>query len=269
MRAWPIRSAPRSTWTASGVLSDAMNGPTSRSTTSSGIGFVECGGDSWPIAHKAHWAAPLGSSHPTTSARTVPAASFTRTTSGCFASTRVTLVRVEPLAIEDHLDAHRVAPARHGHERADGGPFPGGPSRRSDAAPVPRKECAAAAERPDDDRGQTDNPIGMKCGPSSRARHDAAAARPAQPGTRAGRRMTLIARFGDDKVEAGLRKAGPRGAARRPSGGVELRSDARQRDQDQHRLQDPPVRPHPQRGARLLLPCIAPRARTPAASTSR
>ena len=41
-------------------------------------------------------------------------------------------------------------------------------------------------------------------------------------------RLTLIGRFGNEKVGEHLPASGPRGEARRPAGGVVLRSDARQ-----------------------------------------
>ena len=85
-----------------------------------------------------------------------------------------------------------------------------------------------------------------------RARRAAAPARRAQSGARAGR-ITLISRFGHDKVEAGLPRAGPRGrsAKGRP---VVWSCDPMHGNVDQggQRLQDPAVRPHPRRSARLL-----------------
>ena len=47
------------------------------------------------------------------------------------------------------------------------------------------------------------NPIGMKCGPTTRARRPAAADRPLNPANEPGR-LTLITRMGADKVEAKL-----------------------------------------------------------------
>ena len=95
------------------------------------------------------------------------------------------------------------------------------------------------------------NPIGMKCGPSLEPDALLRLLDTLNPAREAGR-ITLISRFGNDKVEAGLPQAGTRGEGRRPSGAVELRPDARQRHQGRQRLQDPPVRPHPVRSEGLL-----------------
>jgi 3-deoxy-7-phosphoheptulonate synthase len=87
------------------------------------------------------------------------------------------------------------------------------------------------------------NPIGMKCGPSLDARRAAQDARHAQPRPRGGR-MTLISRFGNDKVR---RRPAPlvRAVAREghpvvwscdPMHGNVIKAES---------AQDPPVRPHP------------------------
>ena len=95
------------------------------------------------------------------------------------------------------------------------------------------------------------NPIGMKCGPSLEPDDAAAPARHAQPGTRAGP-LTLISRFGHDKVEAGL----PRlvRAVKREGHPVVWSCDPMHGNVDQvgQRLQDAAVRPHPRRSAGLL-----------------
>ncbi len=65
-------------------------------------------------------------------------------------------------------------------------------------------------------------------------------------------RLTLIGRFGSDKVGRASAGAGPRGEAGRASGGVVVRSDARQHHHVGVGLQDPAVRPHPVGGEDLL-----------------
>jgi hypothetical protein len=54
------------------------------------------------------------------------------------------------------------------------------------------------------------------------------------------------------RQDRGAAQARPRGEARGPARGVELRPDARQHHQGLQRLQDAPVRAHPGRSARLL-----------------
>ena len=56
-------------------------------------------------------------------------------------------------------------------------------------------------------------------------------------------RLTLINRFGSDKVGEHLPRPDPRGAAGRARRGVVVRSDARQHHHLDLRLQDPAVRP--------------------------
>ena len=88
------------------------------------------------------------------------------------------------------------------------------------------------------------NPIGLKCGPSLKPDDLLRLIDMLNPGERAGPAdadLPLRRRQGR-RAAAG---AGPRGEARRPHGGVVLRSDARQHDQVAVRLQDPAVRPHP------------------------
>jgi 3-deoxy-7-phosphoheptulonate synthase len=94
------------------------------------------------------------------------------------------------------------------------------------------------------------NPIGIKCGPSLEPDVLLGLLDTLNPAREAGR-ITLISRFGDDKVEAGL----PRSSARCSAKGIRWCGRATRCTatcQDQHRLQDPAVRPHPRRGARLL-----------------
>ncbi len=95
------------------------------------------------------------------------------------------------------------------------------------------------------------NPIGMKCGPTLEPddllrlidrldpENEPGPPDADQPhGRRQGR-----------PAPAG---AGARGEARGPQGGLVLRPHARQHGEVLERLQDPPLRPHPLRGARLL-----------------
>ena len=104
------------------------------------------------------------------------------------------------------------------------------------------------------------NPIGMKCGPSLEPDELLRLIDILNPKDEAGR-LTLICRFGADKVEKHLpeliravQKAGPHG-------GVGVRSHARQHHHRGQRLQDAPVRPHRQRGASGSSTSTAPRAR--------
>ena len=95
------------------------------------------------------------------------------------------------------------------------------------------------------------NPIGVKCGPSLEPDVLLRMLDTLNPARVPGR-MTLITRYGYDKIEGASAAARSRGDARGPSGGVELRSDARQRREGRQRLQDATVRPDPRRGARLF-----------------
>ena len=98
---------------------------------------------------------------------------------------------------------------------------------------------------------------------------DAAAPdRHAQPGQRAGppdADRPLRRRQGRRAAAA----ADARREARRPAGGLVVRSDARQHGDRRATATRRAVRPHPARGAGASSPCTAPRARIPAASTSR
>ena len=95
------------------------------------------------------------------------------------------------------------------------------------------------------------NPIGLKCGPSLKPDELIRLIDVLNPENEAGR-LTLIARFGHDKV--GAASAGPRArrAARRPHGGVVLRSHARQHREGRERLQDAALRRHHRRGQGVL-----------------
>ena len=112
------------------------------------------------------------------------------------------------------------------------------------------------------------NPIGLKCGPSLAPDEMLRLIDVLDPDGEPGR-LTLICRFGADKVEAAPAAAAARREARRPQDALGLRSDARQHDQDLDRLQDPPDRAHRPGGARLLRHAVEPKARTRAACISR
>ena len=71
------------------------------------------------------------------------------------------------------------------------------------------------------------NPIGLKCGPSLKADDLLRLIDILNPDNEPGR-LTLICRFGADKVGEHPAGADPRGEARRHAGGVVVRSDARQ-----------------------------------------
>ena len=88
------------------------------------------------------------------------------------------------------------------------------------------------------------NPLGLKCGPSSRPDDLLRLIDILNPENAPGR-LTLICRMGADKVAELLPRAGSRRRARRARGGVVVRSDARQHHQLRLRLQDAAVRPHP------------------------
>ena len=111
------------------------------------------------------------------------------------------------------------------------------------------------------------NPIGLKCGPSLKPDGLLQLIDILNPENEAGR-LTLICRFGADKVFDKLPAADPRGRAGRARGRLVVRSDARQHDHAEP-LQDAPVRSDPARGATASSTCIAPRARIRAASMSR
>ncbi len=95
------------------------------------------------------------------------------------------------------------------------------------------------------------NPIGMKCGPSLEPDNLLRLIDVLNPNDVAGR-LTLICRFGSDKVESAPAEADPRRAEGRPQGRVVVRSDARQHDLGGERLQDAAVRAHPEGGRHLL-----------------
>ena len=82
-------------------------------------------------------------------------------------------------------------------------------------------------------------------------------------------RLTLICRFGADKVVRQPAGAGARGEARGPRGRVVVRPDARQHHQGRRRLQDAAVRARSCRRSATSSPSTRPRARMPAACISR
>ena len=73
------------------------------------------------------------------------------------------------------------------------------------------------------------NPIGLKCGPSLEPDELLQLIDILNPKNEPGR-LTLICRFGADKVFDKLPAADPRGRARRAGGRVVVRPDARQHD---------------------------------------
>ena len=112
------------------------------------------------------------------------------------------------------------------------------------------------------------NPIGLKCGPSLKPDELLRLIDVLNPENEPGR-LTLIGRFGADKVADHLpqliRAVKREGRDCR----VVVRSDARQHHHVDERLQDPSVRPHPGGGQGVLRVSMPRRARTPAASISR
>ena len=95
------------------------------------------------------------------------------------------------------------------------------------------------------------NPVACKVGPRITAEELVALCDQLDPERDPGR-LTLIARLGADKVETLLPAAPPRGPRRGPPRGLGLRPHARQRDRDRGRDQDPAVRRHHGRAARVL-----------------
>ena len=112
------------------------------------------------------------------------------------------------------------------------------------------------------------NPIGMKCGPSLEPDELLRLIDILNPDNEPGR-LTLIARFGADKVEAGLPKLVRAVHEGRTHGGVVVRSDARQHAEDRDRLQDAAVRPHPRARCAASWTSCRPKALIPAACTWR
>ena len=82
-------------------------------------------------------------------------------------------------------------------------------------------------------------------------------------------RLTLICRFGADKVEKHLPKLIRAVKKRRPHRRVVVRSHARQHDRCGRRLQDAALRPHPQGGRVVLRRAPGRGHASPAASTWR
>ena len=99
------------------------------------------------------------------------------------------------------------------------------------------------------------NPIGLKCGPSLKPDELLQLIDVLNPDNEPGR-LTLINRFGSDKVGDASAAADPRGEARGPHRRVVVRSDARQHHHLDLGLQDPSVRSHPLGGEVVLRrPC--------------
>ena len=88
------------------------------------------------------------------------------------------------------------------------------------------------------------NPIGIKCGPSLASDDLLRLLDRLNPTDEAGR-ITLIGRFGSDKIARSPAAPDRNRAEGRPHRRLVLRSDARQHHQGLDRLQDPPVRPRP------------------------
>ena len=86
------------------------------------------------------------------------------------------------------------------------------------------------------------NPLGLKCGPSLKPDDLLRLIDILNPENEPGR-LTLIGRFGAEKVGDHLPRADPRSEARGPQSRVVLRPDARQHHLGGERLQDPAVRP--------------------------
>ncbi len=95
------------------------------------------------------------------------------------------------------------------------------------------------------------NPVGMKCGPSLEPDVLLRLLDTLDPNHVAGR-VTLITRYGHDKIEAHLPKLVRAVKRSRAVRRLVVRPDARQCHQDAQRLQDAPVRAHPRRSAWLL-----------------
>ena len=94
------------------------------------------------------------------------------------------------------------------------------------------------------------NPIGMKCGPSLSPDDMLRLIDILNPDNIPGR-LTLIARFGSDKVKDGLPKLVRAVQKDGAQGRVVVGPDAREHREDQFRLQDAAVRSHPRRGEGL------------------
>ncbi len=127
---------------------------------------------------------------------------------------------------------------------------------------------ASSAARMSNSAAACRNPIGLKCGPSIQPDELMRLIDALDPAHEPGR-LTLICRFGADKIEAALPPLIRAVQARGPQGRVGLRPDARQHDQDRDRLQDPAVRPHPVGNPLLLRRPSRAKAPMPAASIWR
>ena len=95
------------------------------------------------------------------------------------------------------------------------------------------------------------NPLGLKCGPSSKADDLLRLIDMLNPDNAPGR-LTLICRMGSDKAGDLLPPLDSRRQAGGPAGGMVMRPDAWQHHLLGVRLQDPAVRPHPVRGEGIL-----------------
>ena len=95
------------------------------------------------------------------------------------------------------------------------------------------------------------NPLGLKCGPSSRPDDLLRLIDILNPENAPGR-LTLICRMGADKVATCCRRSMRAVKREGRTDRVVMRSDARQHHHVRHRLQDAAVRPHPLRGQELL-----------------
>ena len=95
------------------------------------------------------------------------------------------------------------------------------------------------------------NPIGLKCGPSLKPDELLKLVDVLNPDNEPGR-LTLITRFGAEKVGDHLPRLVRAIQREGRVGGVVVRSHARQHHHLQHRLQDAAVRPHPFRGEGVL-----------------
>ena len=112
------------------------------------------------------------------------------------------------------------------------------------------------------------NPIGLKCGPSLKPDELLQLIDILNPDNEPGR-LTLICRFGADKVGEHLPRADPRGEARGPRRGLVVRSDARQHHHLDSGYKTRPFDRILSGGEDLLRRPCAPKAPMPAACISR
>ena len=133
-------------------------------------------------------------------------------------------------------------------------------SRPRATGTTPRRTCCGSATAPASSTARMSsscrgiaNPIGVKCGPTHGSRRPAAPDRRRSTPTNEPGRLTLIGRFGADKVESRLprllraiQRDGPQRGLGHATRCTATRVNVRER------LQDPAVRPHPLRGEELL-----------------